>query len=53
MVLVIKGVEDKKETEWVRVAMILGGIYLFNKFIELYEPVSMFVEILNIFISIF
>ena len=53
MALVIKGVEDKKETEWVRVAMILGGIYLFNKFIELYEPVSMFVEILNIFISIF
>ena len=48
MFITVRGIEDKNEKEWVRIAMILGGIYTLVKFIELYEPTSMIVEILNI-----
>ena len=48
MYLMVKGVEDKAENEWVRIAMILGGVYILDKFVELYEPVSLFIEIINI-----
>ena len=51
MFITLKGIEDKEEKEWVRISLILGGIYTFNKFIDLYEPVSLFVEILNVFAS--
>jgi hypothetical protein len=51
MFITVKGIEDKEEKEWVRISLILGGIYTFNKFIDLYEPVSLFVEILNVFAS--